>query len=100
MITSLMYVLGGRGGGNIGRGEPMGMQGMGGPGGYNRPMPGSVLLLYGLAAGKFNCDKLFNILCLYGNVCRVSNSSVTILVSCVASILISASIISISIFRF
>ena len=71
MITSLMYVLGGRGGGNIGRGGPMGMQGMGGPGGYNRPMPGSVLLVYGLPAGKFNCDKLFNIFCLYGNVCRV-----------------------------
>ena len=68
-----MYVIGGRGGGNMGRGGPMGMQGMGGPGGNNGPMPGSVLLVYGLAAGKFNCDKLFNILCIYGNVCSVSN---------------------------
>lgn len=53
-------------------GGPMGMPGMGGPGGNSGPMPGSVLLVYGLASGKFNCDKLFNIFCIYGNVCNVS----------------------------
>lgn len=49
----------------------MGMPGggMGGPGG---PQPGSVLLIYGLADTKFTCDKLFNIFCIYGNVCTVS----------------------------
>lgn len=51
-----------------------------GPGG---PMPrlppppgpnqqGCVLMAYGLSVDKMNCDKLFNILCLYGNVARVS----------------------------
>lgn len=59
-------VLGGRGGGNMGGPGSH----MGGPG----PEPGSVLLIYGLATGKFNCDKLFNIMCIYGNVFRVSDS--------------------------
>ena len=49
----------------------MGMSGMGGPGGGG-PMPGSVLLVYGLASGRFTCDKLFNIFCIYGNVVTVS----------------------------
>ena len=33
---------------------------------------GSVLMLYGLAQGKFNCDHIFNLLCSYGNVLKVS----------------------------
>lgn len=48
----------------------MGNMGMGGP--NNGPQPGSVLLVYGLASGKWNCDKLFNIFCIYGNVVNVS----------------------------
>ena len=55
----------------MGGGGPMGMSGMGGPGGGG-PMPGSVLLVYGLASGRFTCDKLFNIFCIYGNVVTVS----------------------------
>lgn len=53
-------------------GGPGHMGGMGGGGPGNGPEPGSVLLIYGLASGKFNCDKLFNIMCIYGNVFRVS----------------------------
>jgi len=30
-----------------------------------------VLMIYGLNAEKMNCDRLFNILCLYGNVFKV-----------------------------
>jgi len=61
---------GGRGGGHMGGGH-MGMPGRVGPGGNSGPVPGSVLLVYGLAPGKFTCDKLFNILCIYGNVCSI-----------------------------
>ena len=32
---------------------------------------GSVLMIYGLAQGKFNCDHIFNLLCSYGNVLKV-----------------------------
>ena len=32
---------------------------------------GSVLMIYGLAQGKFNCDHIFNMLCSYGNVLKV-----------------------------
>ena len=39
--------------------------------GSGLPMqPGCVILLYGLA-DQWNCDKLFSILCMYGNVVRV-----------------------------
>ncbi|CAI2344128.1 unnamed protein product [Caenorhabditis sp. 36 PRJEB53466] len=34
--------------------------------------PNCVLMVYGLEHGKINCDMLFNILCQYGNVLRVS----------------------------
>ena len=32
---------------------------------------GAVLMMYGLNE-RFNCQKVFNLLCLYGNVVRVS----------------------------
>ena len=32
---------------------------------------GSVLMLYGLAHGRINCDHIFNLLCSYGNVLKV-----------------------------
>merc|ERR1712096_336584 len=31
----------------------------------------SVLMVYGLDLEKLNCDKLFNLLCLYGNVLKI-----------------------------
>lgn len=34
--------------------------------------PGSVLMVYGLDPLRTNADKLFNLMCLYGNVARVS----------------------------
>ncbi|CAB3404972.1 unnamed protein product [Caenorhabditis bovis] len=33
--------------------------------------PGCVMLVYGLDPEKVNCDMLFNVLCLYGNVLRI-----------------------------
>ena len=33
---------------------------------------GCVIMVYGLDADKMNCDRLFNLLCCYGNVLRVS----------------------------
>ncbi|KAH6926840.1 hypothetical protein HPB50_022566 [Hyalomma asiaticum] len=35
------------------------------------PHQGSVLMVYGLNSEKMNADKLFNLLCLYGNVVRI-----------------------------
>lgn len=32
---------------------------------------GSVLMVYGLNPEKMNCQRLFNLFCLYGNVVRV-----------------------------
>ena len=32
---------------------------------------GPVMMVYSLDADKFNCQKLFNLLCLYGNVKRI-----------------------------
>nr|pir hypothetical protein C44B7.2 - Caenorhabditis elegans [Caenorhabditis elegans] len=43
--------------------------------GYAQPAgggPGCVMMIYGLEHGKINCDMLFNILCQYGNVLRIS----------------------------
>lgn len=37
------------------------------------PQQGAVLMVYGLNMEKINCDSLFNLFCLYGNVVRVSN---------------------------
>ena len=31
-----------------------------------------VLMVYGLNPDKMNCDRLFNLLCLYGNVLKVN----------------------------
>ncbi|XP_042143600.1 heterogeneous nuclear ribonucleoprotein L isoform X2 [Ixodes scapularis] len=48
-----------------------------GPGGANSspqaagPHQGSVLMVYGLNSEKMNAEKLFNLLCLYGNVVRI-----------------------------
>ena len=44
--------------------------GMSGGGGLS-PMPDCVLMVYGLSAPKFNCVRVFNLFCLYGNVIRV-----------------------------
>lgn len=33
---------------------------------------GTVMMVYGLQTDRVNCDKLFNLFCLYGNVVRVS----------------------------
>ena len=50
---------------------PSGMQ----QGGYSdqgdTPPQGCVLMVYGLCPDQMNCDKIFNLFCLYGNVCRV-----------------------------
>lgn len=37
----------------------------------NRPQQGCVMMVYGLDPQKANTDKLFNLVCLYGNVARV-----------------------------
>lgn len=36
------------------------------------PQQGAVLMVYGLNHTVMNCEKLFNLLCQYGNVVRVS----------------------------
>jgi len=41
------------------------------PDGCGLGMEHSVICIYGTNQEKFNCDKLFNILCQYGNVVRV-----------------------------
>ncbi|BFZ11633.1 hypothetical protein BsWGS_14675 [Bradybaena similaris] len=45
----------------------------GGHGGYDGGMggQGTVLMVYGLNMDKMNCDRLFNLFCLYGNVIRI-----------------------------
>lgn len=35
------------------------------------PQQGAVLMVYGLNMEKINCDSLFNLFCLYGNVVRI-----------------------------
>ncbi|GIY72902.1 heterogeneous nuclear ribonucleoprotein L [Caerostris extrusa] len=58
-----------------GDGPPVSPRGPGyGPGGPPPPggnQQGSVMMAYGLSHEKMNCDKLFNILCLYGNIVRI-----------------------------
>lgn len=64
-----------------GQGGPF-MGGAGGPGGASlsamgQPQPGlpqqgAVLMVYGLNKDKMNADRIFNLLCLYGNIVRVS----------------------------
>ncbi|XP_047488337.1 heterogeneous nuclear ribonucleoprotein L-like isoform X4 [Penaeus chinensis] len=68
------------GGGGPGQGGPF-MGGAGGPGGASlqamgQPQPGipqqgAVLMVYGLNKDKMNADRIFNLLCLYGNVVRI-----------------------------
>lgn len=43
-----------------------------GPGGAMLQQ-GCVLMVYGLNSDKFNCQKLFNLFTLYGNVVRVDD---------------------------
>jgi len=56
-------------GGNGGP-PPSTMSGMGGPA-PGLPQQGAVLMVYSLNKDRMNSDKLFNLLCLYGNVVRV-----------------------------
>jgi len=51
-------------------GPPNTMGGMGGPN-PGLPQQGAVLMVYGLNKDRMNADRLFNMLCLYGNVVRV-----------------------------
>jgi len=37
--------------------------------------PSCVLMIYGLDPVRFNCQRVFNLLCVYGNVIKVSSSS-------------------------
>jgi len=63
--------MGGMGGFGMGGGGP-GPQSMGGMGGPNPAgQPGVVLMVYGLNKDRLNADRLFNMLCLYGNVVKV-----------------------------
>uniref|UniRef100_A0AAJ7SIN7 Heterogeneous nuclear ribonucleoprotein L-like n=1 Tax=Petromyzon marinus TaxID=7757 RepID=A0AAJ7SIN7_PETMA len=64
------------GGGGMGMGG-MGMGNLGGPQGQhvqammNQQAGNKVLMVYGLDAERFNCDRVFNILCLFGDVEKV-----------------------------
>jgi heterogeneous nuclear ribonucleoprotein L len=41
---------------------------------YRPPVSGGcVIMVYGLDKDKMNCERLFNLLCCYGNVLRVSS---------------------------
>lgn len=51
-------------------GPPNTMAGMGGPA-PGLPQQGAVLMVYSLNKDRMNADKLFNLLCLYGNVVRI-----------------------------
>ncbi|CAL4059557.1 unnamed protein product [Meganyctiphanes norvegica] len=73
---------GGLGGGaGPGAGGPPFLGGAGGPGGgtlsaMGQPAPGipqqgAVLMVYGLNKDRMNADRIFNLLCLYGNVVRI-----------------------------
>ncbi|XP_078001152.1 heterogeneous nuclear ribonucleoprotein L-like isoform X2 [Glandiceps talaboti] len=37
----------------------------------NQPKGSPVVMVYGMDADRMNCDKLFNVLCLYGNVVKI-----------------------------
>jgi heterogeneous nuclear ribonucleoprotein L len=45
--------------------------GQGLAGGNATPQQNCVLMFYGMNERKMNCERLFNLLCLYGNVIRV-----------------------------
>ena len=70
MMTNQTHNNTGGGGGGGGMGGGGGGGGMGGGGVGN----GSVIMLYGLPANRFNCDHLFNLVCSYGNVLKVCYS--------------------------
>ncbi|XP_076041355.1 heterogeneous nuclear ribonucleoprotein L-like isoform X3 [Oratosquilla oratoria] len=57
-------------GGSGGPGNPLQAMGQGGPHG-GLPHQGAVLMVYGLNKDKMNADRIFNLLCLYGNVVRI-----------------------------
>lgn len=38
--------------------------------------PGAVMMVYGLDPLRTNADKLFNLMCLYGNVARVRQNTI------------------------
>lgn len=40
---------------------------------------GSVIMIYGLTPGKHNCDSVFNLLCSYGNVLKVTKTQKPVL---------------------
>jgi len=54
-------------------GPPMAMigSGQGIPGGNAAPQQNCVLMFYGMNPDKMNCERLFNLICLYGNVVRI-----------------------------
>ena len=66
--------------GGGGRRDLLGDGGYGPQGGYGEqlasgdgaPQAGAVLLVYGLNMDQMNCDRMFNLFCLFGNVIRVS----------------------------
>ena len=65
------YGAGGYGGGGHQQYEEAGsFGGRGGAGGGVRG-PAAVVMLYGLEPDKFNCQRVFNIFCQYGNVNRI-----------------------------
>lgn len=45
---------------------------MPGPANHLASPQGTVMMVYGLQPERLNCDRLFNLFCLYGNVARVS----------------------------
>jgi len=53
-----------------GHSAPSAMPGGGGPVGSPNENPNCVLMIYGLSA-NMNCDRVFNLICLYGNVIRI-----------------------------
>jgi len=56
-------------GGDYGMGDYGAEEQYGAGGGGGSP----VLMVYGLNPDKMNCERLFNILCLYGNIVKVPN---------------------------
>ena len=40
-------------------------------GGNAAPQQNCVLMFYGMNGDMMNCDRLFNLVCLYGNVVRI-----------------------------
>ena len=74
MMTAYdMPSMGGRGGAEGPYGGRL-VAGMGPPRGgmMGGEMPDCVIMVYGLVSDCMNCNKLFNLLCIYGNVIRVS----------------------------